>query len=109
MPWFLVYETATGRLVSQGTVLADPLPRGLTSVDVGTKPDDSLMWDASARVFVSRPAKILVDRVDDIVNDPTITPALGRLNAQQLQAVRDVLARVLGTRRFRPQAGRVEL
>jgi hypothetical protein len=28
---FVVYETATGRAVSFGTVIADPLPNGLTS------------------------------------------------------------------------------
>lgn len=103
MSWFLVYETATGRLVSQGTVLADPLPRGLTSVDVGTKPDDSLMWDEASRSMVPRPTRQLVDRVDDVVADVRIADALKKFSPAELDAFKEVVGEALGSERFRAE------
>ena len=56
MTWFAVYETTGGRLRSLGTVIADPLPAGLSSKDVGeTQPDG--VWNESTLDFDPRPVK----------------------------------------------------
>jgi hypothetical protein len=48
--WYAVYQTATGALVSLGTVIADPLPSGLSAVAVGT--DKPLgQWNSATLVF----------------------------------------------------------
>lgn len=51
--WYAVYETATGALRSVGTVLADPLPAGLSSVAIG-QDHPSGDWDSASRTFVPR-------------------------------------------------------
>lgn len=53
----VVYETATGRLVSIGTVVANPLPAGLSVQTLGTADRDGLrsgrlVWDAPSRSLV---------------------------------------------------------
>ena len=56
MPWFAVYETATGKLVSIGTVVADPLPPGIASKQLSQKPDlEQVDWDAATLDFVAIP------------------------------------------------------
>ena len=75
MAWFLVIERSTGRLFSQGEILATPLPARFRSVDVGTKPNDEpggQMWDEATETFVNRPTKVVRDRTDDILDDPQI-------------------------------------
>ena len=65
MTWFAVYEAATGRLRSVGTVITDPLAPGLAKLDLGlVRPPDSEMWDEATLSYVPRPAKVLVDRFD---------------------------------------------
>lgn len=53
--WYAVHDK-TGRLVSTGTVIADPLPDGLTAVPLG---DDAPTgeWDAAQKVFVPLPVE----------------------------------------------------
>lgn len=54
MTWFAVYETSTGALVSVGTVVADPLPAGLSSVSLGlTRP--SGVWNPATHAFDPAP------------------------------------------------------
>jgi hypothetical protein len=66
-----VYETATGRLVSVGTVVANPLPAGLTSVALSAADRDGLrdgtrVWDATMRAVVARTP------TPEEINKPTI-------------------------------------
>lgn len=56
---YVVHDTDTGGLVSIGTIIADPLPEGLTAVQVTDLEYDgliegSLMWDGTA--VVANPA-----------------------------------------------------
>lgn len=102
MSWFLVYDTNTGRLVSQGTVIADPLPRGLTAVDVGTRPE-GVMWDEASRSMVPRPPKEYVDRVDDIVGDARLTGVFQRMSPAELDVFKVVIGEALGDERLRPK------
>ena len=98
--WYAVYEAATGRLVSEGTVVANPLPPGLV-LKIVPKPDDSAMWNQSSLDFVPRPAIVMVDRVVDFSEDPTIKSIFLKLPLEDRQALRSALAVLLGRRRFR--------
>lgn len=54
--WYAVHETGSGRLVSIGTVLTQPLPPGLSAVPLGPAFDPSgQMWDVDQRQFVPAP------------------------------------------------------
>jgi hypothetical protein len=69
---FAVYETATGRLVSIGSIVADPLPAGFASValsaaDAQGLRDGSRRWDAATRTVVPTPGWV----------DPAIADANG--------------------------------
>lgn len=50
MAWFAVYETTSGSLVSLGTVVANPLPNGLTSINVGLDRPTGI-WNPVTHVF----------------------------------------------------------
>ena len=52
MKWFAVID-ASGNAVSFGTVVADPLPDGLTAVEIEGQPDKGVRkWDAQTRTMV---------------------------------------------------------
>ena len=101
MPYFAVYETATGRLKSLGTVLADPLPVGLTVLDIGSPPPDNEMWDATITSFIPRPPKVFIDRLEDLKNKPQFKTVWQTLNAQQKDSIKTALIWLLGKARFR--------
>lgn len=73
MPWFLVIETATGRLVSQGSVAAAQPPPGLEIRQTPSKPSDSEMWDETTQSFIPRPAKTVRDRFKEFMNSQDIS------------------------------------
>ena len=53
MTYSALYETATGKLVSTGTVIADPLPGHLTRLDLAGPPDLSTHeWNETTKSFV---------------------------------------------------------
>ena len=101
MSFWVVFETATGRLVSTGSVLAEPLPAGLTATDLGARPADTLMWDAATRTHVARPAKVLVDRLQDLIDDPVLAEVWSRLTANQRTILRNRVVALLGRQRWR--------
>lgn len=109
MAWFVVHRTETGQIVSSGDVVASPLPEGLTSVDVGARPADSKMWDPASRAFVDRPAKVLVDRIQELRDDPALSAVWTRLTANQQTALRNRLIAMLGPNRYRNQSERTDL
>lgn len=49
--WYGVYEEKSGRLVSQGTVLADPLPDGLVAVEIAEQNPEGFLWNEKSRAF----------------------------------------------------------
>ncbi|GHF71299.1 hypothetical protein [Seohaeicola zhoushanensis] len=60
MTWKAVFETATGKLRSVGTVVADPLPEGLSVVDLAGRPDGAMLWNEATQAFdVPAPAPVL--------------------------------------------------
>lgn len=61
--WFIVFDSATGRQVSSGTVVADPLPAGLASVAISDADGERLRdgtgrWDEITRSVVAVPPPI---------------------------------------------------
>ena len=63
--WYALCESATGRLESVGTVVADDsllASKGLVKISLGTSPPpDTKMWDQATRTFVDRPPKVIRD------------------------------------------------
>ena len=60
MTTYCLYTTATGKLVSIGTVLADPLPADLTALALSAEQAEglksgSLKWDEATRSLVPTP------------------------------------------------------
>lgn len=102
MTWFAVIESATGNLVSVGTVLADPLPTGLEAISLGDTKWNSIThtWDPATRTVVAKPAPLPdVDRVEEFI---ARVPVLAtRLNVTQMEAFRTALRQLLGPLRFR--------
>ena len=60
MPWFTIFETVTGKLISEGTSLPMKLPAGASSKQVNTenrKP--SGQWNETTRVYEVKARTIL--------------------------------------------------
>jgi hypothetical protein len=58
--WHLLYNTTTGESVSIGTVIADPLPEGITALPLTDEQGEglqngSLIWDAASRTLIPTP------------------------------------------------------
>jgi hypothetical protein len=61
--WHLLYNTATGQSVSIGTVIADPLPAGITALPLTDEQGEglqngSLIWDAATRSLIPTPPPV---------------------------------------------------
>lgn len=107
---FAVYETATGRLVSVSDVLADPLPAGLTAVDVGAAVDfRTQVWDEAGKTFIARPAPVWIDRLDDLRAMTGVTALWNSLNAAQKTVLANALIKLLGNARYRKASQPVEV
>jgi hypothetical protein len=60
MNWHLLYNTTTGQSVSIGTVIADPLPEGITAQPLTDEQGEGLQngllkWDEETRSLVPTP------------------------------------------------------
>jgi hypothetical protein len=58
--WHLLYNTTTGQSVSIGTVIADPLPAGITALPLTDEQGEglqngTLIWDAASRTLIPTP------------------------------------------------------
>lgn len=95
MKWFAVCEKATGRLVSTGTVVADPLDSGLEKIELADAPDFSAQdWDPAAKALVAKaPA---TTRVDMLVGDAAVTAMLAKLTPAEQIALRQKLDDLFG-------------
>ena len=100
MAWYYLYDAATGRLISECT--EEPGARaGVAVATRGSRCADGEMWDEATRSFVARPAKVLVDRIVDLENDPALSAVWSRLTVTQRQTLKTRLGRLLGRHRFR--------
>ena len=58
--WHLLYNSATGESVSIGTIIADPLPAGITALSLTDAEGEglqngTLIWDAATRTLIPTP------------------------------------------------------
>jgi hypothetical protein len=83
MAWYAVFERATGRLESLGTVLAEEIPAEFDVIELPGAPDDSEMWDEPSRRFIPRPPKVIVDLLN--------SPLLATLNPVQRRLVEKIV------------------
>jgi len=95
MSWFAIYEKATGRLVSTGTVVADPLDPGLEKVALAAAPDFSAQdWDPTAKALVAKaPA---ATRVEMLIGDSAVAAMLAKLTPAERIALRQTLDDLFG-------------
>ncbi len=104
MTWFTVYDEVTGGDVanggylSSGTVVTDPLPRGLVS-KVSTGPPQQEQWNTTILEWEPIPTPPPdVDRVPEIIAAiEAVQPLSGRVK----NALRPELEKVLGDARMR--------
>lgn len=92
MNWHLLYSTATGKSVSIGTVVADPLPAGITALPLNDEQGEglqngSLKWDEATRSLVpTPPPTITAEEAVSQYFSPYQIQALARLEMALLQA-----------------------
>jgi len=63
--WYAVFDEKDGRLVSQGTVIADPLPEGLAVVEIPEQNPEGFAWNPQTRAF-DVPVKPPLNVVDEL-------------------------------------------
>jgi len=95
MKWFAVCEKATGRLISTGTIVADPLDSGLEKIELADAPDFSAQdWDPVAKTLTAKaPA---ATRVEMLVGDSAVAAMLAKLTLGERTALRQKLDELFG-------------
>jgi hypothetical protein len=90
--WHILYNTTTGESVSIGTVIADPLPEGLTALPLTDEQGEglqngSLIWDAATRTLIpTPPPAVTAEEAVAAYFSPYQIAALQRLEMALLQA-----------------------
>lgn len=114
MAWFLIYDTATGRLESECDTEITA-KAGKTVLHLADRPNISaggVTWDTVTRTFIPRPAKVLIDRLDDIQTNSNFADFMtvyNSLNTANKTRLRNMIIRLLGNRRYRASLEAVEL
>lgn len=91
MPRWAVYDNATGRMVSESALQPTNLPAGLATKQIPDS-DAGVMWDEATRSMVTRPPKVIVDRLSKLQADPRFTS----FNTTQRQRILDLLNEFFG-------------
>jgi hypothetical protein len=92
MNWHLLYNTASGQSVSIGTVIADPLPAGITALPLTDEQGEglqhgSLIWDATTRTLIPTPPPVVTaEQAVSAFFTPYQTIALQRLELALMSA-----------------------
>jgi hypothetical protein len=101
--YYALYNTTTGELLSFGPGDA-PIPDPGTDVyvigDFGMY-QDFMVWDTVSRTFILKELLVMIDRVSDLVSDPTLAAAWAALSADQSQAMQTRIRQMLGPFRWR--------
>lgn len=90
--WHLLYNTTTGASVSIGTVIADPLPAGITALPLTDEQGEglqngSLKWDEATRTLIATPPPaVTAEEAVSKYFSPYQIAALSRLEMALLQA-----------------------
>jgi hypothetical protein len=89
--WHILYNTATGQSVSIGTVIADPLPAGITALPLTDEQGEGLQngtlkWDEETRTLVPTPTPtVTAEEAVSAYFSPYQIAALSRLEMALLQ------------------------
>jgi hypothetical protein len=90
--WHILYNTVTGQSVSIGTVIADPLPEGITALPLTDAEGEglqngSLNWDEATRTLIATPPPaVTAEEAVAAYFSPYQIAALSRLEMSLLQA-----------------------
>jgi hypothetical protein len=90
--WNILYNTASGQSVSIGTVIANPLPAGITALPLTDEQGEglqngSLIWDAATRTLIpTPPPSVTAEEAVSEYFSPYQIAALQRLEMALLQA-----------------------
>jgi len=90
--WHILYNTTTGESVSIGTVIADPLPEGITALPLTDEQGEglqngSLIWDAATRTLIpTPPLAVTAEEAVAAYFSPYQIAALSRLEMALLQS-----------------------
>jgi len=113
MAWFAYIKTSDGALISLGTALTTPLPVDTTVLPLTIDPTDTQwMYDQTSRTFIARPAKVLIDRLQDIITNVAYQDLIDvwqTLNTNNRNKLRNGLIKLLGKQRWRGATEVVEL
>lgn len=125
MAWYGLVDPVTGELKGVGTEAMFPggdIHSLDGTYDIHTFGENSpnfasSRWNNATRGLETRPAPVLIDRLDDIeswlMSDPDFSSAWNSMNQTQRTSVRigirRVLVRVAGARRYRQQGESAEL
>jgi hypothetical protein len=101
MSWYYIYSVSDGRLISETDTLPTGLVASLSFITLANRADKNVMWDESTRAFIARPAKVLMDRLQDLLDDAGFADAYNSLSVARRNAIRNRAITILGTRRFR--------
>lgn len=94
-PHYAVYVVATGELVSIGDApLVNPLPKTLAHRVLLNVPNMAAeQWDAARKRMTDQPARVTLDRIDDMMADASVTALTG----PQQAAIHTALLAIFGT------------
>ncbi len=102
--WYAIYQTSDGTLVSLATIVADPLPAGLTKKQV-VPYSGGVQWNPTLLDWEPVPVPPPdVDRVDEF-----LTRVGSSLKGNAKTKVQDELTALLGDSRFRDPSDSYEV
>lgn len=93
--WYAVFKESTGELVSTGTEIAskeDLQVKGLKAIVIAKRPDETVVWDKTAKDFAPAPTKPQPVVADLVLEQQE----LAGLSENQKLKVRAAVARVVG-------------
>ena len=97
--WYAVYNNADGSLESIGTVVANPLPPGVTAVALASPPDlAQVQWDKVQLKFVAiptPPADPIVNQAITFLNTDYTGANQAQMNAAFLMALKGIVKGML--------------
>jgi hypothetical protein len=99
MPWYYLYEIATGQLISESSRPITDLSPRMAIKEFADRQPAGTMWDPATLNFVPLPVRPpRVDRRDDLqtAEFPLAKAVLDGLTARQLADLRSDLGRLLG-------------
>lgn len=103
--WYAIYQTNDKKLVSIASVLPAVQDSKFTYEALLGKPDlNAVMWDEITASFISRPAKVLIDRFEEFKKHSTSKSDWDALSLASKNNFESVIVEMLGTKRYRNKA-----